>query len=219
MSKLSPFNSGRRLQPDVATGGRFGAERRCGCGIYVSGTDEIFVHALRHSEINICDLSSRAHRHNRRERHGDHKSGTANTALVVCMRVPSWSRPATRSVEVSADTTVTGFHGRIGASAPLGPGSVIYRTLREPGQHQSQCQNACRHAGAAARDWRTVPVHASGGKSRAQNLGRPKCAVGVEQIGIRQALRARDVAAAHAGARLWRSAGKPTHGARIQHEL
>jgi hypothetical protein len=49
--------------------------------------------------------------------------------------------------------------------------------------------------------------------------GRKERSVGVQQVGVRQAGRARDVAAAHAGARLRRGAGETAGSARVQHQL
>ena len=54
---------------------------------------------------------------------------------------------------------------------------------------------------------------------RAARVDRAERSVGVQQIGVGQAGRAGDMAAAHAGARLRHGAGEAARGARVQHQF
>ena len=62
----------------------------------------------------------------------------------------------------------------------------------------------------------STPACAS--RARTASAGAER-AIGVQQVGVGQAGRARDVAAAHAGARLRHRAGEAARGARIEHQF
>src|SRR5271165_1592075 len=146
------------------------------------------------------------------------KGGLTNPWTVLSFRPVCDSFVWKPSFEWSLAISV-GLHWRIGAPAPFRPRSVIHRAFRQAGEAQPERQDAGGDARAAACDRAAGPVDAGGGEAGPQCLGRAERSVTVQKVGVGQAGRTGDVAAAHAGAWFRHRTGEPPGGTRVQNQV